>query len=86
MNTPESIKVIERFYLAINELIAMKRIRGKKTFAEKYGINRGNFSRVSAVPESDMFQVSWLTFIVQDFNVSPEWLLTGRGEMFKIPK
>lgn len=86
MNTPESIQIINRFYQAIGELVAMKRIRGKKTFADLYGINHGNFARVSTNPQSDMFQISWLSYIVKDFNVSPEWLLTGRGKMFKTAK
>lgn len=83
MNNPESIPVIRRFYEAIDTLIVKKEIRGVQTFTRQYHINRWNFSTVRKNPESDMFQLSWLSYIVNDYGVSAEWLLTGRGKMFK---
>ncbi len=83
MNNPESIPVIHRFYEAIDTLIVKKEIRGVQTFTRQYHINRWNFSTVRKNPESDMFQLSWLSYIVNDYGVSAEWLLTGRGKMFK---
>ena len=29
----------------------------------------------------DIFQPAWLTYIVEEYNISAEWLLTGRGEI-----
>ena len=82
MNNPESIKIINRFYETIEVLKQTKQIRGIKTFTDAYGINRWNFITVSKNPESDMFQLIWITHLVKDFNVSAEWIMTGKGEMF----
>jgi len=82
MNNPESIAIINRFYEAMDMLIAVKIIRGKKTFTDKYGINRWNFNTVRQKPESDMFQLVWIAYIISDFGISAEWIMTGKGEMF----
>ena len=36
----QSYPIVSRFYTAIHKLIEYKVIRGKKTFTERYGINR----------------------------------------------
>jgi len=82
MNNPESIGIIKRFYEAMDMLIAGKIIRGKKTFTDRYGINRWNFNTVRQKPESDMFQLVWIAYIVSDFGISAEWIMTGKGGMF----
>jgi hypothetical protein len=82
MNNPESIKIINRFYEVIDVLKQTKQIRGVKTFTDTYNINRWNFITVSKNPESDMFQLIWISYLVKDFNVSAEWIMTGKGNMF----
>ena len=82
MNNPESIAIINRFYEAIDMLIASKIIRGKQSFTSNYGINRWNFNTVMKNPQSDMFQLVWISYLVSDFGVSAEWIMTGRGGMF----
>ena len=82
MNNPESIGIIKRFYEAIDMLIASKVIRGKQTFTNRYGINRWNFNTVRQKPESDMFQLVWIAYLVSDFGISAEWIMTGKGGMF----
>lgn len=81
MQSPESQEIVRRFFEALARLKAMKVIRGKKTFTDRYGINRWNMNTLAADPARDIFQVAWLTYLVRDYGVSPEWLLTGRGEM-----
>lgn len=83
MNNPESVKIIERFYEALDVAIQLKLIRGLKTFTDKHGINRWNLITVKKNHQSDMFQLVWLSYIINDFNISPEWLMTGHGNMFK---
>jgi hypothetical protein len=82
MNNPESIEIIRRFYEAIDWLIANKVIRGKQTFTNRYNINRWNFNTVRQKPESDMFQLVWISHLIKDFGVSAEWIMTGKGCMF----
>jgi len=82
MNNFESIAIINRFYEAIDMLIESKNIRGIKTFTDRYNINRWNFNTVRQKPESDMFQLVWISHIVCDFGVSAEWIMTGKGDMF----
>ena len=82
MQTVDSQKVIKRFFEAIYALKEAKLIRGKQTFTRAYGINRWNMNTLEKRPESDIFQTSWLTYLVRDYGVSATWLLTGNGNMF----
>ena len=34
-------------------------------------------------PSRDIFQPAWLTYLVEDYGVSAQWLLTGVGEFYK---
>ncbi len=44
MNTPESQEVVRCFFEALYRLNTDRRIRGKQTFAARYGINRWNLN------------------------------------------
>jgi len=82
MQNPESTKIVERFFEALYDLKEKKVIRGKYTFARRYGINNGNFHQIEKDKSRDMFQLVWLTHLVADYGVSAEWLLTGRESMY----
>lgn len=83
MQTHESQVIVRRFFEALYRLKADRKIRGKQTFTREYDINRWNLNTLEKEPERDIFQVSWLTFLVRDFGVSPMWLLTGRGDFYQ---
>jgi len=76
-------QIVMRFYIAINELINRKELRGVQTFTRLYGIDRRAFKRIEANPQMKSFDCGWLHYIVKDFNVNPDWLLLGKGSMFK---
>lgn len=82
MQTEESQKIIGRFFDALAQLKSDKRIGGKTPFAEKYNINRRNLYKLEKNFEKDIFQVAWLSYLVNDYNVSAEWLLTGKGSFY----
>lgn len=82
MQTPESQAIVKRFFDALYRLKEDRKIRGKQTFTRAYGINRWNMNTLEKEPERDIFQVSWLYYLVRDYGVSPTWLLTGRGEFY----
>ncbi|QDK80802.1 hypothetical protein EXU85_20205 [Spirosoma sp. KCTC 42546] len=81
MQNPESQLINKRFFQAIDELVSRRVLRGKISFATKYELNPGNFYQLRKKPVNE-FQLCYLTWLVRDFGVSSQWLLTGEGEMF----
>ena len=81
MQTEDSQKVIKRFFEALYYLKGHKIIRGKQTFTNEFGINRWNMNTLEKDMSRDIFQVAWLTYLVQKYGVSSTWLLTGRGKI-----
>lgn len=82
MQSEDSQQIVNRFFEAIQYLKDSGKIRGKKTFTDRYGINRWNFYFVEDNPNSGMFKPAWLMYLVRDYGVSSRWLLTGEGEIF----
>ncbi len=82
MQVENSQKITQRFFLALRMLKVSRVIRGKKTFTDRYGINRWNMNSCEKDPSRDLFQLCWLTYLVRDYGVSPLWLLTGEGVMW----
>ena len=83
MQTPDSQEIVKRFFEAIYRLKADRKIRGKQTFTNRYGINRWNMLTLEKEPERDIFQAAWLFYLVRDYGVSPTWLLTGKGDFYE---
>lgn len=82
MNTPVSKQIIQRFYDALDAIIAMKKIRGVNTYCRLNDIDRRNFLAQKKDLDRGWFQVSWLQLMVREYGVSARWLLTGFGKMF----
>ena len=83
MQTTDSQKIVKRFFEALQRLKADKRIRGKQTFTRAHDINRWNMLTLEKDPSRDIFQPAWLTYLVEDYGVSAQWLLTGLGDFYK---
>lgn len=82
MNTPDSQQLVGRFFDALSRLISEKRIRGKKTFTDRYGINRRNMFLLERDHSRDIFQPAWLSYLARDYGISPSWLLLGEGDFY----
>lgn len=82
MQNTDSQRVVRRFFEALQQLKADKKIRGKQTFTRKHEINRWNMNTLEKDPSRDIFQAAWLTYLVEDYGVSAQWLLTGRGNFY----
>lgn len=83
MNETIRKQIIERFYSALDAIIAKKDIRGVATYCRLYDIDRRNFVAQRKDLSRGWFQIQWLHPMVKEYGVSAEWLLTGRGRMFK---
>ena len=82
MNTPITMKIIERFYEALYTIIEKHLIRGVATYCRLYDIDRRNLYKQKKDLNRGWFQVSWLYPLVKNYGVNAEWLLTGKGKMF----
>lgn len=83
MNTSVSKQIMQRFYDALDAIIAMKKIRGVNTYCRLNEIDRRNFLAQKRDLDRGWFQVSWLQPMVREYGVSARWLLTGFGKMFE---
>lgn len=82
MQTADSQQIVKRFFIALSFLKEAKVIRGRQTFTRMHDINRWNMNTCEKNPKSDMFQMAWLTYLIKDFGINGNWLLTGDGDMF----
>lgn len=76
-----SKEIKERFFIALDTLKSKGVIRGVGTFAKMHGLNAGNLRNLR-------YQDNWsvcseyLYYIIRDFGVNSQWLITGQGTMF----
>lgn len=73
--------IVGRFFEALDWLKESKQIRGVKTFTDRYGIHRRSLQRLRENPGTNDFKAAWLTFMVVDYGINAQWLLTGEGPM-----
>ena len=80
MKQPEHDAIVERFFVALQWLKANKRLRGVKTFCDRYGIHRRTLQRIQREHTQELRAV-WVVYLVRDYGVSAQWILTGEGEI-----
>lgn len=64
-------------------LVAQNKIRGLQTFTTKYDINRWNLVTVKNNPDTSVLKPEYIAMLIRDLNISAEWIMLGRGGMFK---
>lgn len=80
---PEGVAITKRFFMALEYLQAKRTIRGLKTFTDRYSLNYWNMQTLKGEPERRVLKAECLTFLVRDYGVSADWLLTGVGPMMR---
>lgn len=83
MTSQDGIDITRRFFKAIEELKARKQIRGLGTFTNRYNINRWNLITVRDNPENSTLKPEYISYLIEAYDVSAEWILLGKGEIFK---
>jgi hypothetical protein len=81
MNNPESVKIVSRFYEAINLLINQGNLKSKRAFAMNNDIEYTSFSRCEYEKESDRFQLVWIKYLVTQYPISLQWIMLDEGVM-----
>lgn len=79
----EGVAITKRFFLAIDVLISKRELRGLQSFTKMYGLNYWNICTLKKEPSHRILKTEYLAYLVNDFGISGDWLLTGAGSMFK---
>lgn len=85
MDNLDRIAINKRFFHALDVLRQMRKIKGLRTFTEAHGLNYWNFTTLKKEPSRTLFP-EYLKWLVEDYDVSAEYLLTGTGCMFNYSK
>lgn len=76
---------ITRRFLAAMDKILCNRQNGKVTassFGETVGMTASNISRLRVSQGENAVTLEAIGRMCEEYNISPYWLLTGKGEMF----
>ncbi|GAD04525.1 hypothetical protein HQ45_06745 [Porphyromonas crevioricanis] len=85
---PQVIEIQKRFFDAIAMAKALGRTTGLKSFCEAHNLNLVKYYRIKGdfgKPIDEMhykeIDIDALAYICEDFGISPQWLLLGRGKL-----
>ena len=78
----EGIAISQRFFKEIAILKEQKKIRGLQTFTRKHNLNRWNVNQVKFYPNRSVLKPEWIVYLHEDYNISVEWIILGKGNMF----
>jgi hypothetical protein len=88
---PRAKEVQDRFFQALDMLINSGTIAGLQTFCKDYDLHRAKYSNLRTFSKDNekpgtgykFIDIDSLSYLVTDFGISADWLLTGKGGMFK---
>lgn len=79
----ETLAIMSRFFEAVDILIVRKDIRGIQTYCNLYEIEKRSFYAQKKDLSRGYFEIAWILPLIKDFKMSSDWLLFGKGDMFK---
>lgn len=74
--------ITKRFIAVMYQLILEQKVRSRKEFAEEVGIKAPNLYRMYSSPNKNV-PLYALQEIANKYNVSLEYIICGKGKMFK---
>jgi len=88
---PQAHEIQKRFFEALDMLIGSGKIAGLKTFCSAHDLHRPKYSNLRTFNKDNtkkgtgykFIDIDALAYLVDDYGVSAEWLLLGKGGMFK---
>lgn len=90
ISQPQAIEITRRFFQALNLAIELGKVDGIKGFCEAHNLNRVKYATLKLTIDKPIDEMTYkcidvdaLAGICNDFGVSAEWLLLGRGKMLK---
>jgi hypothetical protein len=78
---PASIEIVQRFWTVFDILKSEGGWGWEYRFIKAVGTNIGNLRRMKNNINFS-FEVGYLQYVIEKYDVSAEWLLSGKGEMF----
>lgn len=80
--TEEDIR--SRFFQVLDLLKKQKIIRGLGTFCREYNIDRTRLSKIKNGTQGyKTIEPIWIAYLSVGYGISPDWIITGSGEIFK---
>lgn len=87
---PQAIEIQKRFFQALELAIDSGKINGIKGFCDNHKLNRIKYQNIKMSLQKPLEESTYkcididaLQYLCNDFNVSCEWLVFGRGQMLK---
>jgi hypothetical protein len=80
---PVAAEIQNRFFKALNVLIRQGKIHTLNSFCLKYGLHKSKYYELRDGGNYKFIDIDALNYLVKDYGVSADWLLTGKGTMFK---
>lgn len=86
MNTPDSQEIIKRFFTVVRMLKESGRMRFIRDFTDRHNIRHDNFLKSEKDPASNRFQVAWIKYLAEDYDVKVEEIVLGKRAAKNVDK
>lgn len=88
---PKAGEIQQRFFQAIDLLISSDKIKSLQAFCTDYGLHRPKYSNLRTRTNDPtkpgtgykFIDIDALAYLAKDFGISSDWLLLGKGGMFR---